>query len=57
MIDIDISLLSAQNVLEAVRRLWHNQDACHIEVMESCISAGPLSQVGRLSIKHAGMVH
>jgi hypothetical protein len=57
LIDIDISLLSAQNVLEAVRRLWHNQDACHVEAMESCISAGPLSQVGRSSINHAGMVH
>jgi hypothetical protein len=46
LVDIDRASLSAQNLVETVRGLWHNQDACHVEAIQSCISAGPLAHVG-----------
>lgn len=52
LIDIDSGLLAAQNVVETVRRLWPNQDACHVETMQSCISASPLSHIPGPSSGH-----
>lgn len=43
LVDIDTAALSAQNLIETIRHLWHHQDACLVEPMESCISASPLS--------------
>ena len=43
LVDIDTDILSPQNLVETVRRLWHNEDTCLVEPMESCISASPLS--------------
>ena len=47
LVDIDTDVLSGQNLVETVRRLWQNKDACLIELMQSCISAGPVSSFGR----------
>ena len=46
LVDIDREVLSAQNVVEIVRRLWHDEAACLVESMQSCISADPLGHVG-----------
>ena len=43
LVDIDTAAFSDQNLIETIRRLWHHQDACLVEPMESCISASPLS--------------
>ena len=45
LIDIDSQLLTAQHVLETVRRARPNQEACRVEAMQSCITAGPLRHV------------
>jgi hypothetical protein len=57
LVDIDTDVLSAQHLVESVRRLWHNEDACLVEPMQSCISAGPLGHVDRPSADHAAMAH
>ena len=60
LVDIDTDVLSAQHLVETVRRLWHNEDACLVEPMQSCISAGPtgpLSHVDHPSADQAAMAH
>ena len=57
LVDIETDVLPAQHLVETVRRLWHNEDACLIEPMQSCISAGPLSHVDRPSAEHDAMTH
>jgi len=57
LVDFDTDVLSAQNLVETVRRLWHNDDTCLVEPMQSCISAGPISHVGRSGADHAAMAH
>jgi hypothetical protein len=56
LIDLDTGDLSPQNLIETVRELWHDDAACLVEPMQSCISAGPLTHSGRPSADHAGMV-
>ena len=53
LVDIDTDVLSAQDLIVTVRNLWHNENACLVEPMQSCISAGPLSHV----VDHAARVH
>jgi hypothetical protein len=57
LVDLDTEVLSPQNLVETVLRLWQHEDACLVEPMQSCISAGPLGQVGVPSANHADMVH
>jgi hypothetical protein len=47
LVDIDTDVLSGSNLVETVRRLWQNKGACLIELMQSCISAGPVSSLSR----------
>ncbi|HEX8749602.1 MAG TPA: hypothetical protein VF732_00695 [Nitrospira sp.] len=57
LIDIDTGMLSPQDVVEAVRRLKQDDDACLVEPMQSCISANPFGHVDRPSAIHTGMGH
>ena len=55
LIDIDTGMLSPQDLVEAVRRLKQDDDACLMESMQSCISANPFGHVDRPSAIHTGM--
>ena len=57
LIDIDTGKLSPQDVIETVRRLGHDEDACLMEPMQSCISANPFGHVDRPSATHTGIVY
>ena len=57
LIDIDTGMLSPQDLIETVGRLGHDEDACLIEPMQSCISANPFGHVDRPSAIHTGMGH
>jgi hypothetical protein len=49
LIDIDTEILAAQTMVEKVQQLWHDESACLVEPMQSCISAGPPTHIGHLS--------
>ena len=53
LVDIDTDVLSAQHLVESVRRLWHNEDACLVEPMQSCIS-GWSARPRRSSVRRPG---
>ena len=55
LIDIDTGMLSPQDVIETVRRLGHDEDACLMEPMQSCISANPFGHVDHPSATHTSM--
>jgi copper chaperone CopZ len=57
LIDIDTETLSAQNLVEKVRKLWRDEASCLVEPMQSCISADPFGHIGRSSISHVGRMH
>ena len=57
LIDIDTEILSGQNLIENVRKLWRDEASCLVEPMQSCISADPFGHIGRSSTSHVGTMH
>lgn len=57
LVDIDSGSLSAQDLAETVRRLQVSKEACRVEPMQSCISAGPLGDSDRQATDHALVTH
>ena len=57
LVDVDPGLLSRPNLVETVHRLLEHERACRVELMQSCISADPFGQSGRLAADHATAIH